>query len=204
MTVKKHLGSVPDRTERIDHTPGPPSDRASGWWPGKGTPMTAAPSGRAPARAAVFLLAALVLFPAGRATTRAAVGDDGREPPAAQTRSSGVGEVDFDHEVHFSELEIPCEDCHHETSAGELVTPHPEYLDALSTGCLGCHRESQEISMPGRCDECHPRTPVEVADEVPSRKVVLHELCWRCHEGGRGEAASRSCAGCHRGESRNG
>ena len=99
--------------------------------------------------------------------------------------------------MHFSDLEIPCEECHHETHAGALDTPHPGYVEGSSIDCKGCHREGTEASESLHCAECHRDTPVHIADETLSSKVVLHEVCWRCHEVGRGEAASRSCATCH-------
>ena len=42
---------------------------------------------------------------------------------------SRVGEVTFPHEMHFDDLDISCEECHHEINAARLEMPHEDYFD---------------------------------------------------------------------------
>ena len=124
--------------------------------------------------------------------------------PQATTRPQILGAADFPHDLHALDMEIDCTDCHHETNAKALVSPHPQSLETASAECRGCHRRSDKEQEPAPCSLCHPETPAHIADETLSSKVVIHEVCWRCHETGRGQAASRNCVRCHQSTSRNG
>jgi hypothetical protein len=146
-------------------------------------------------RATLAVTLALLLV-GGSSLLSVAVADD--ETLATISFSTVAGDVDFEHEMHYSDLGIACAECHHETDAGELDTPHDEYLETFSIDCGGCHREGVEASESRSCSHCHHDTPTTIADETLSPKVVIHEVCWRCHEIGRGEAASRGCKDCHR------
>lgn len=113
---------------------------------------------------------------------------------------SSAGEVSFPHRFHFDDVEISCAECHHETAAAELDFPHEDYLADLWIDCHICHKGAQTGSMPSqKCSLCHHASPVTVADETASAKVVIHQLCWSCHELGKGAEASRGCADCHTG-----
>ncbi len=160
--------------------------------------MTASYSGRVkrrPSRSITFvsLAAILAVSPQSRAQQEKAEGD----PSPAISFSTVAGDVEFEHEMHFSDLGIDCTECHHEANAGAITTPHPAYLETASIDCSGCHREGVEATQAHACSRCHPDTPADIADETLSSKVVIHEVCWRCHEENTGESASRGCKNCH-------
>jgi len=113
-----------------------------------------------------------------------------------------LGDVLFPHDLHYDELELECEICHHETQATVLDIPHTEYFKDFWIKCAICHREDATASGPLACSECHHSSPADVADETLSAKVVIHQSCWECHEIGTGAEASRGCSSCHTGDSR--
>jgi len=112
--------------------------------------------------------------------------------------TSGAGAVSFPHRLHFEDLEIECADCHHETNAARLDMPHPEYLEDFWIDCGGCHQANSAAATPQACSNCHHDSPVTVADETLSSKVVIHRSCWGCHDVATGMEASKGCPGCHR------
>jgi hypothetical protein len=121
----------------------------------------------------------------------------GVDSPSTIRFTSAAGDVEFMHEMHSLDFEISCAECHHETDARELKTPHTEYLENFSIDCHGCHHESVETSSPQACSRCHHEAPADIADETLSSKVVIHQVCWECHEIGHGSDASSGCAFCH-------
>jgi hypothetical protein len=142
-----------------------------------------------------FLLAASLLFLAGAASPAAPAAAP--SPPAEIKISASVGEVTFRHQAHFEERAITCVQCHHQINAHRLETPHPEYLKSSSINCQLCHDESGKAKQVYDCKQCHRTTPLNVADETLSAKVVIHKQCWNCHEAGTAKQASASCASCH-------
>lgn len=111
---------------------------------------------------------------------------------------SSVGEVAFPHELHFKDLEMECQACHHETNAAILQMPHAEYFDDFWINCKICHRGSGTAgSQPQSCSNCHHDSPTDIADETLSAKVVVHQQCWECHELETGAKASQGCSNCH-------
>ena len=121
--------------------------------------------------------------------------------PAEVTFASSSGTVVFSHELH-TDMEIPCADCHHETLAGGLSMPHPEYFDDFWIRCETCHRAAAEPGCPQDCSACHHGSPVTIADESLSSKVVIHQACWGCHPIGTGSEASQGCDICHQPDAR--
>jgi hypothetical protein len=126
-------------------------------------------------------------------------------PPAAPNEvteviewPSAAGDVSFPHRFHAEDLEIPCADCHHETNAGRLDMPHPEFFDDFWIRCESCHEEAVARAPSQACSACHHDSPVTIADETLSSKVVIHQSCWTCHEVSTGADASASCRSCHR------
>jgi len=114
--------------------------------------------------------------------------------------SSSAGEVDFPHKMHAIELEIDCKECHHETNAPVLDLPHPSYFADFWINCSICHHSSEnEHASVQPCSNCHHSSPVTIADETLSSKVVIHKTCWGCHEISTGAEASESCKSCHSG-----
>jgi hypothetical protein len=112
-----------------------------------------------------------------------------------------IGEVEFPHDFHVDDLEMDCMECHHETDASSLEIPHESYFDDFWIDCRSCHRADGESDLgPQACSNCHSAQPVGIADETLSSKVVIHRLCWDCHDSGTGVDASESCATCHFGE----
>lgn len=109
---------------------------------------------------------------------------------------STVGAVSFPHLMHVEELELECADCHHETHATRLDMPHPEYLEDFWIDCESCH-QAGEAAVPQACSNCHHDSPVTIADETLSSKVVVHRSCWNCHDVTTGVDASRGCGTCH-------
>jgi len=109
-----------------------------------------------------------------------------------------LGDVTFEHQFHFEDLELECGACHHETDAPALKMPHPEYFEDLWIDCKTCHHENRSAE-PQKCSACHDPNPFDIADETLSPKVVIHRSCWGCHEVGKGKEASRNCRSCHAG-----
>lgn len=129
---------------------------------------------------------------------------DGEAPsvvsvPPILASPSCIGEVIFPHEMHFEDIGIPCEDCHHEVNATKLDMPHSNYFDDFWIDCLACHGESGRPSTSQSCSTCHHSDPTGIADETLSSKVVIHKSCWQCHEMGTGNEASSACPTCHQG-----
>lgn len=119
--------------------------------------------------------------------------------PEVIVSPSSVGQVEFLHETHASDLGIECATCHHETDATALDMPHQDYFEDFWIDCETCHRPAAAPASPQPCSACHHASPTTIADESLSAKVVVHRSCWGCHEGGKGQEASRSCRFCHRG-----
>jgi hypothetical protein len=144
-----------------------------------------------------LLAAALLFFLAGAASAAPAAAPS---PPAEIKISASVGEVMFRHQAHFQERSIECVQCHHQINAHRLETPHPEYLKSSSINCEVCHDESGKPKQVYDCKQCHRTTPLNVADETLSAKVVIHKQCWNCHPAGTAKEASASCTLCHSGK----
>jgi hypothetical protein len=121
------------------------------------------------------------------------------EIPSSITWPSSVGEVVFPHGLHAEEFEFPCQDCHHETHAATLDIPHADYFDDFWIDCKACHGNAASPTRPQSCSNCHHPSPVTIADETLSSKVVIHESCWQCHEIGTGSEATQGCGFCHQG-----
>ncbi|MGB3564958.1 MAG: cytochrome c3 family protein [Thermoanaerobaculia bacterium] len=121
------------------------------------------------------------------------------EIPALIISPSCVGEVKFPHQMHFDDMGVPCQDCHHEVNATKLDMPHSDYFDDFWIDCSACHSESGTPSTSQACSACHHSDPAGIADETLSSKVVIHKSCWTCHETGTGDEASESCGTCHQG-----
>ena len=113
------------------------------------------------------------------------------------TSSTSAGTVEFPHSMHASDFEIECVTCHHETNAAALSMPHPDYFEDFWIDCQTCHRAGASPAFPQTCSACHHSSPVTIADETLSAKVVIHQSCFGCHEGGTGQDASRNCGFCH-------
>ena len=118
-------------------------------------------------------------------------------PPEVITSLTSAGTVDFPHSMHFSDFEIECIACHHETNATALNIPHEEYFEDFWIKCRTCHQAGASATAPQACSACHHSSPTTVADETLSAKVVIHQSCSECHEGGTGQEASRNCGFCH-------
>lgn len=134
--------------------------------------------------------------------------DDSDTPVMTETRPGdpgdyqGWGDVDFPHDFHIDDLELECEECHHETNALRLKMPHEDYFDDFWIDCTICHKSDSEVSLdPQSCSECHPSNPKNSADETLSAKVVIHQNCWNCHDSGTGSDAAETCSFCHDGPS---
>ncbi len=103
----------------------------------------------------------------------------------------------FDHDFHVDDLDLECNECHHEAAASPFDTPHEEYFEDLWITCETCHSEEGVDLGPRACVDCHPRSPSGIADQTVSLKVATHRSCWSCHDSGTGVEASESCASCH-------
>ena len=126
---------------------------------------------------------------------------DTLEIPEELISPSSVGEVSFPHSFHIEDLEIECQECHHEINAAQLSTPHDEYFNEFWIDCNICHNGNESARMEARaCSDCHNAHPHDIADETLCAKVVIHKSCWNCHEVGTGAEASESCEMCHSGE----
>ena len=121
------------------------------------------------------------------------------EIPAVIVSPSCAGDVQFPHQMHFDDMGIPCEDCHHEVNATKLDMPHGDYFDDFWIDCSSCHGESGTPSTSQACSTCHHTDPTGIADETLSSKVVIHKSCWTCHEMSTGAEASAVCSSCHQG-----
>ena len=122
---------------------------------------------------------------------------DSSQPKAVIRSPSSVGEVVFPHKLHFEELEIECDECHHETDAAKLQMPHEEYFEDFWIDCRICHNDNEVVSKPQACANCHHNSPANNADQTLSAKVVIHKNCWECHDMETGEEASQNCIFCH-------
>ena len=165
------------------------------------------------AAAATTLLVAACLSPDKEPAEKASATATSTSPPAARTRlaqsdraeipgdiriPSSVGEVTFRHQAHIKDRAIGCAQCHHQINARELSTPHPDYLKSSWINCTICHdgagKTKQQVYA---CSGCHPASPIHIADETLSAKVVIHKQCWQCHPVNTGKDASTGCAKCH-------
>ena len=109
-----------------------------------------------------------------------------------------MGDLIFDHVAHVEEMELECDECHHETNAVPLSSPHEEYFYDLWVDCGVCHHDSESADLkPRSCYECHDTKIRDIADERLSHKVILHKNCWACHDVETGLEASKSCELCH-------
>jgi len=112
-----------------------------------------------------------------------------------------IGVVEFPHKMHSEDFGMDCVECHHETNAAKLDMPHQDYFDDFWIDCSTCHKSNGDTVMePQACSTCHHTDPTGIADESLSSKVVIHKLCWECHDSGTGQEASESCISCHSGE----
>jgi uncharacterized CHY-type Zn-finger protein len=119
-------------------------------------------------------------------------------PPVEPRFSSIMGELVFDHVAHVEDMEIECDECHHETNAVPLDSPHEQYFHDIWIDCGVCHREAGSPERePQSCYDCHDSKLRDIADERLSPKVILHKNCWACHEAETGAEASESCELCH-------
>jgi hypothetical protein len=109
--------------------------------------------------------------------------------------ASAVGDVVFQHEMHFKDRGIACVQCHHQINAKKLSTPHPEYLKSSAVNCQVCHKETEQTVY--SCTGCHDAKRRDIADETLSAKVVIHKQCQTCHSVGTGKDASNACLLCH-------
>jgi hypothetical protein len=138
---------------------------------------------------------------AGSGAEASEIAGEATSTPSEDPRPSMMGDLIFDHEEHAEELELDCEDCHHETNAGPLDFPHEDYFHDLWIDCGACHHEAGSPALePASCYECHHDGQLrDIADERLSAKVILHQNCWECHEVETGVEASESCELCHSG-----
>ena len=112
--------------------------------------------------------------------------------------TSSKGDVLFPHNQHVTELEVECDECHHQIHATVLDTPHPDYMTSSWTSCQICHRANLKSSEKYyKCSICHTSDSKNIANEILSAKVVVHTSCWQCHESGTGVQASKGCNNCH-------
>ena len=124
--------------------------------------------------------------------------DEVLDMPGEITYTSSVGDVLFPHNLHVTELEVECVECHHQIHAMELDTPHPDYMTSSWVSCKICHNtDSVKREEYYKCSYCHLTNSDDIADETLSSKVVTHKSCWNCHETGTGVEASQGCVECH-------
>ena len=146
----------------------------------------------------VILLLAVALQCYGQDTKPAGSPPVTVELPKDITLESAAGEVVLPHDVHVKDKKLKCPMCHHQIHAGDLDTPHPDYLDSSLSSCQTCHNTNPENSKKYyKCSLCHHSEPADISDETLSSKVVIHKSCWKCHEAGTGVEASRGCSNCH-------
>ena len=123
--------------------------------------------------------------------------------PPEKRFSSTLGEVIFQHQKHIREHGIKCPVCHHPVIAKKLDTPHPAYFRSSPVDCKVCHNDSEKTKKTVyTCSGCHRSNPISIADETLSSKVVIHKMCWDCHEVGTDKESSKLCKKCHSGEKR--
>ena len=103
----------------------------------------------------------------------------------------------FDHEFHIDDAELECVECHHETAASPLNTPHVEYFEDLWITCETCHHGDTPDLGPQACEDCHTRAAGGISDQTITAKVATHLSCWECHDSGTGVEASENCVFCH-------
>ena len=148
-------------------------------------------------RIILFIIIVAVCGAAVLGLGRAQDPQEGQIDPIIKSPSS-IGEVAFPHQFHYEDLELECQTCHHETNASTLQMPHEDYFDDFWIDCIICHKEDgSTVSEPQSCSNCHHDSPMNMADETLSAKVVVHKKCWECHELEKGEKASQSCLACH-------
>ncbi len=128
--------------------------------------------------------------PQGRAS-----GSEAGGIPSQIRFASSVGEVVFQHEMHFKDRGIACTQCHHQINAKTLKTPHPDYLKSSAVNCQVCHKDTERTVY--SCTECHDAKRRDIADETLSAKVVIHKQCQTCHSVGTGKDSSNACLLCH-------
>lgn len=130
----------------------------------------------------------------------ATAADPGTVATGSGEAPSLMGKVIFPHDEHSDEFELDCDECHHETNATPLAFPHPQMFEDFWVDCSICHHPAGSADLePQSCGNCHHSSNGNAADETLSAKVVIHELCWRCHEVGVGAEASEGCENCHTG-----
>jgi hypothetical protein len=118
--------------------------------------------------------------------------------PDKITIESSLGNVLLPHKVHVKDVKLKCNVCHHQIHASELDTPHPDYLTSSRASCQTCHETNSETRKKYyKCSLCHHSDPDDISDETLSSKVVIHKICWKCHEAGTGAQASEGCGNCH-------
>jgi len=111
----------------------------------------------------------------------------------------------FDHDAHSMDLELSCNDCHHnyyEEDGGEpqlCSDCHepgveddfmPGRVQAFHKQCIGCHEDSGVTPGADDCADCH----------APRKKAAaFHEQCINCHEdfGVGPSGADSDCKKCH-------
>ncbi len=94
--------------------------------------------------------------------------------------------VKFNHQAHFDDYGIDCQDCHHLYKNGENV-----WEDGDETSCEACHNE--------------PTVKNEKRLSIPEQKLNLklafHNNCIGCHRKynheNKTKAAPITCQGCH-------
>lgn len=125
---------------------------------------------------------------------------DGSVPDSGPATFVERQDVCFPHAMHFDDLGIECETCHHETNAAVLSIPHEEYFEDLWIDCATCHKREAGAAESMACSSCHHNSTTDIADETLASKVVIHKSCWSCHETGTGAEASSACKTCHNNE----
>ena len=119
-------------------------------------------------------------------------------PDEITSECPSVGEVVFPHREHYEDFEIECVECHHEMDAKNIDIPHEEYFNDFWIDCKVCHDKPESEEMIAHtCSSCHNSKPINIADEMISKKVAIHKNCWGCHESGTSVEASESCVTCH-------
>ena len=118
-------------------------------------------------------------------------------PPPAPRAFLAREKPRFSHDAHVTRQKLECVECHHETNAARLDTPHDHYLAGSGIDCRICHQGTPQPREPQACSNCHPVAATEDADETLSAKVVIHRACWRCHPAADGVSASEACGTCH-------
>ncbi|MDX1740853.1 MAG: cytochrome c3 family protein [Rhodothermales bacterium] len=140
---------------------------------------------------------AIVSFTSGGHTPESAAQDEGTASQAVIAEVVFPPPAVFDHDFHIDDAELDCVDCHHETEAVKLVTPHEEYFEGLWITCDDCHYSDEVVLDPQACVDCHPRSTSGIDERIISAKVATHLSCWECHDSGTGAEASENCSFCH-------